>query len=110
MCKFRGEDVDPSLLRPLVPVLELVESSPVLLVAPSVALSSIAVVLFVWEFGSFRVSHRFMFIVEVAREGINLSEAPISEGERPNLRHLRVDVLLALMLLLELPSRVRGKK
>jgi hypothetical protein len=41
-------------------------------------------------------SHRFMFSLDVAREGMNLSDVPISECARATIRRLEVGVLLPL--------------
>lgn len=58
---------------------------------------------------SFIKSQRLKFIFDVALEGINRSEVPISEDARTGGRRLDVGVLLALQLL-ELSSLVLGKK
>jgi hypothetical protein len=93
-------------------VLEVFVSSPVLLACGSVLEfpSSGTEALLPEGLRSFIESQRLKFIFDVALEGINRSEVPISDDARTVTRRLDVGVLLALKLPLELSSLVLGKK
>ena len=96
LCRFCCEVVVVSLFLALLPEFALPVSSPWLLDGGSLGLfSSGGDEVFVLLL-SLIESQRLMFSLDVAREGMNLSEVPMSECARVTIRRLEVGVLLPL--------------